>query len=197
MFTNNHINTSTNTLSAINTSTNTRVNQESDTVYTNSYPMTSQELDTVCENSSPIISQESYTVCENSSPVNSQESDTICEISSPMISRAEQTSLNYLSSNEALSPLPVLRLENYNVPMAKLLQFAQWVATQLQESTETELATSTLFERYLLDVPNNAHISEEKFRKEIEPVMRAFGWRVFKTRTDIGRGYAGVSFIKP
>jgi len=84
---------------------------------------------------------------------------------------------------------------NFQVPVAKRLWLAKWVKGHLQESSYSSVQTSQLFDRYLGSNPTESVVTEAQFCREIEPLMRAFGWNVFRTRNTLGRGYAGVTFL--
>ena len=85
----------------------------------------------------------------------------------------------------------------YNIPVAKRLWLALWLTTVLQKSQQGTVETRKLFLRYLADTNDGSRLTETTFRKEIEPLMKAFHWPIIKMRTRSGRGYRNVTLKEP
>ena len=69
--------------------------------------------------------------------------------------------------------------------------------SHLREANGGYIETKVLFTHYLNGTLKETHLTEAEFSKEIEPIMRAFNWRVFKLRTSLGRGYTGLEWQQP
>lgn len=87
---------------------------------------------------------------------------------------------------------------NVDVPTAKLFLLILWVKTKLKYQPGNVILTSELYKNYKeyveLRFTSRSVMSDNRFYKEIAPIMSMFYMTNAKIKTLAGRGYVGVSF---
>lgn len=83
---------------------------------------------------------------------------------------------------------------NHNIPIARNLILAGWVSDSLQEKAGNFVRSQDLYKQYQAVVPEHSQVSAGLFKKDIEPLLLALGFRVGKGRSNEGRGYVGITF---
>ena len=84
---------------------------------------------------------------------------------------------------------------DYDHEKAKFMVFIDWVKISIIPQPGNFITAKELFEVYKKTTKNSALISEDKFYKEIEPVMYALNIKPGRAKGKTGRGFRGIAIL--